>query len=167
MLLCALLPSVLSSGVASADDTTLTLNNATGTYNGTVNLTATLSSKMPGGVNISFTLRNVFVGNATTNATGVATLTNISLSGISAGTYTSYATGIRANYSGDATYNASGDTATLTINKANQTITFTTDPPASAVYGANFTVVAVAISGLTVKTIQAPEWPLIRAADTL
>jgi hypothetical protein len=156
MLLCAFMTVVWSDRVAYADDTTLTVSAATGTYGGTVNLSARLISggSNVSGVNISFTLHNVFVGNATTNSTtGVATLTNVSLSGISAGTYSNYSSGIRANFSGYGSYNASGGTATLTINKASQTISFTEDhnPPSSAVYGTSFNVTAVATSGIAVN----------------
>jgi MBG domain (YGX type) len=51
------------------------------------------------------------------------------------------------------TASATGLTSAIqsqTINKANQTISFTTPPPANAAYNTNFTVVATATSGLAV-----------------
>ena len=104
MLLCAFMAVVWSDRVEAAS-TTLTVSAATGTYGGTVNLTATLSPAVSS-VNISFTLHNVSVGNATTDINGTAVLTGVSLSGIGAGTYSNYSSGIRANFSGYGIYNA-------------------------------------------------------------
>ena len=151
MLLCAFMTAVWSDGVEAAPvSTTLTVSAASGTYNGTVNLTATLSPAVPG-AHISFTLHNVSYNATSYNAsTGVATLTNVSLSGIGAGTHTGY---IGASFASDTNYSASSGTGNLTVNKAAQTISFTEDhsPPSSAVYGTNFTVVASATSGLAVN----------------
>ena len=56
-----------------------------------------------------------------------------------------------ANQAGNANYSAAPQvTETVTATLATQTITFTTNAPASAVYGSNFTVVAKASSGLAV-----------------
>ena len=149
MLLCAFMTAVWSDGVEAADSTTLSVNPVTGTYNGTVNLYAKLtwSGGNVSGANISFTLNGISVGNATTNSTGVATRTG-NLSGIGVGNYTA---GVRANYAGNYSYGTSSSTATLTVNKAAQTISFTTHPPSRAVYGTNFTVVAKSTSGLAVN----------------
>ena len=149
MLLCALIPAMLSAEVRAAS-TTLSVSPVTGTYNGKVNISAKLISggSNVSGANISFTLNNISVGNATTNGTGVAALTSINLSGIAAGTYTA---GIMANYAGNSSDTASSSTATLTVNRAGQTISFTTYPPSRAVYGTNFTVIASATSGLVVN----------------
>ena len=153
MLLCAFMAVVLSDRVEAADNTTLTVYAATGTYGGTVNLSAKLTSGVinVSSVNISFTLHNVSMGNATTDINGTAVLTGVSLSGIGAGIYSNYSSGIRANFSGYGIYNASGNISTLTVTKANQTISFTKAPPLKAVYGTNFTVVALATSGLAVN----------------
>jgi hypothetical protein len=60
------------------------------------------------------------VGSATTNASGVATLANVSLAGLNAGTYTSYVT---ADWPGDTTHPATSAVADLTVNPAALTIT--------------------------------------------
>ncbi len=50
---------------------------------------------------------------------------------------------------GDSSFSSvTNSSTTLTVNKANQTINFTTNAPTSASYGSNFTVVASATSGL-------------------
>ena len=149
MLLCAFMTAVWSDGVEAATDTTLTVSAATGTYGGTVTLSARLTSggSNVSGVTISFTLHNVSVGTNTTDSNGIAILTGVNLSGINASIHPAY---IMANFSGDATYSASGNTSTLTVTRAPQTISFTTAPPSSAIYGTNFTVAATATSGLAV-----------------
>ena len=135
--------------VASAGQTTsLAAAAASGTYGGTTVLSATLTAG-GAGVNarsISFTLNGNAVGTASTNSSGVATLSNVSLSGINAGSYPS---GVAASFAGDGSYSSSSGTNSLTIAKASQTIAFgaladktTSDPP--------FAVTATASSGLTV-----------------
>jgi large repetitive protein len=57
---------------------------------------------------------------------------------------------ITATYPADAVHSTSNNTANLTVNKASQTITFTTPPPASAAFNSTFNVAATASSGLTV-----------------
>ncbi len=103
--------------------TTLTPSDATGTYGGTVDLSATLASSSPiSGKTIQFSLNNTPVGSSTTNSSGVATLTGVSLSGIAAGTHSGY---ISASFAGDSNYASSTGTATLTVSKANPTIIVT------------------------------------------
>jgi hypothetical protein len=127
----------------------LTTSAATGTFGGTVNLSATLTDGTNGisGKSVSFTLNGNSVGSATTNASGVATLSNASLAGINAGSYPS---GVGASFAGDASYSGSSNTNSLTVNKANQTITVNTHAPSSATYNSQFTVAATASSGLSV-----------------
>ena len=56
-----------------------------------------------------------------------------------------------ARQPGNASYKAAAQVQrTIVVNKAAQTITFTTNPPASAVYNTSFTVAATATSGLAV-----------------
>jgi len=117
--------------------TTLTVSAATGTYGGTVNLSATLDSGGTGvsGRTVSFTLNGTSVGSAVTNGSGVATLNNVSLAGINAGTYLGgIGSGVGASFAGDGTYNASSGTATLTVNKRTITVTAATD---TKVYNGN------------------------------
>jgi len=128
--------------------TSLAAASATGTYGGTSTLSATLTAGAVGvsGKTINFTVNGNAAGSASTNASGVATVSNVSLSGINAGTY---ASGVGASFAGDSSYASSSGVNSLTIGKANQTITFgaiadktTSDPP--------FTVTATASSTLTV-----------------
>src|SRR5205085_1438816 len=88
--------------------------SGTGVYNGTATLTATLKagSTPLSGKTISFTLNSNAVGNATTNATGVATISNVSVSGINAGSYTN---AVGASFAGDTNFIASNATGTLTV----------------------------------------------------
>jgi uncharacterized repeat protein (TIGR01451 family) len=141
--------TVCFNDVASIVTTTLTASPATGTYGGTVNLSATLTNGATGisGKSISFTLNGNSVGSANTNGSGVATLSNVSLAGINAG---SYPTGVGASFAGDSGNTSSTGSAALTVNKASQTITFNTLGDKS--YGdADFTVSATASSGLAVS----------------
>jgi hypothetical protein len=113
--------------------TTVTAQPATGTYGGTTTLSATLKKTSDNsaisGKTISFTLNGGNAGTAVTDASGVATLTGVSLSGISAGTYPN---AVGASFAGDTGFQASNGTNTLTINKKDAT--WTTNP-ASKTYG--------------------------------
>ncbi|MEY2539192.1 MAG: hypothetical protein QOG67_2932 [Verrucomicrobiota bacterium] len=129
--------------------TSLVANSASGTYGGTTNLSGTLTAGGNGvsGKTISFTLNGSPVGTAMTNGSGVASLSNVSLANINAGTY---ASGAAASFAGDSTYATSGGTNSLTINQANQTIAF--GALSNKTYGdPDFTVSATASSGLTVS----------------
>ena len=123
--------------IPSQTSTTLTASPATGTYGGTVNLSATLTdgTNPLSGKSLSFTLNGSSVGSANTNGSGVATLSNVSLAGINAGSYPS---GMGASFAGDASYVGSNSTAALTVNKADQTITVNTNAPATAAYNSQF-----------------------------
>jgi hypothetical protein len=96
--------------------TTLTVSNASAVYNGTVNLTATLLSQgnPVSGKTIQFTLNGQTVGNLT-NASGVATVSNVSVSGLDV---SSYPGAIAASFAGDANFQGSSGTATLTVTQA-------------------------------------------------
>jgi carboxypeptidase family protein/F5/8 type C domain-containing protein len=134
---------------AGAAATSLAVAAASGTYGGTTTLSATLTSAGTGvsGKSITFSLSGNSVGSASTDGSGTASLTNVSLSGIGAGTY---ASGVSASFAGDASYTSSSGANSLTVSKASQTITFSAlsgktygDPP--------FVVSATASSGLTVS----------------
>jgi hypothetical protein len=104
--------------------TVLTVNSASGTYGGSVNLSATLTDGASplSGRTINFALKGTNVGTGVTDASGVATLVNASLSGINAN---SYPTGVSVGFTGDATFLASSATNTLTVNKADANIVVT------------------------------------------
>ena len=104
--------------------TTLAVNSATGTYGGTVNLSATLTDGVSplSGKTVAFSLNGNSVGSAVTDGSGIASLSNVSLGTINAGTYP---TGVGASFAGDTTYLGSNATNSLTVNKADATITVT------------------------------------------
>src|SRR5207253_1562515 len=93
-------PDIGADEIAGPLATALGVAPATGTYGGTVNLSATLTAGAVAvsGKSISFTLNGNPVGNAMTNGAGVASLSNASLTGINAG---SYPTGVGASFAGD------------------------------------------------------------------
>jgi hypothetical protein len=107
---------------------------ASGTYGGTVTLSATLTSGVSGvgGKTISFTRNGTGVGSAVTNGSGVATLPGVSLCGINANTY---ATGVGASFAGDTSFATSSGSASLTVNKADAT--FTVTPYTGVTYDGN------------------------------
>ncbi|MEI7557079.1 fibronectin type III domain-containing protein [Candidatus Chlorohelix sp.] len=113
--------------------TNLTVSPIFGSYGGTVNLTATLNSGGSGvnGKSISFKLNGASVGTAITNASGVATLNTISLSGIATG---AYPTGLSASFAGDDSYQSSSDTTVLAVINATWTVNNNQD------YGSSSTV---------------------------
>jgi large repetitive protein len=108
--------------VSSIQTTSLSTSAATGTYGGTVNLSATLTVGASGvsGKTITFKLNGTTVGTGTTNASGVATLNGASLSGINAGSYPS---GVSASFAGDSGSTASNASAALTVNSKAATAT--------------------------------------------
>jgi CSLREA domain-containing protein len=131
------------------NSTTISAVSGSGTYAGTATLTATLTAGGNGlsGKSVAFTLKGNSVGSATTNASGVATLTGVSLSGINAGTYVNV---VGAAFVGDASFKGSSGVGSLTVSKASQTITF--NALSDKTYGdADFNVSATASSGLTVS----------------
>jgi hypothetical protein len=111
-----------------AQTTALAVAPATGTFGGTTTLSATLTAGTTGvaGKPVAFTLNNANVGTATTNASGVATLTNVSLAGINAG---AYPTAMAASFAGDAGFTASNGSAALTVTAAPVAFAITNTPP--------------------------------------
>ena len=69
------------------------------------------------GKTVSFMLNGSSAGSATTDGSGVATLSNVSLAGITAG---SYPTGVSASFAGDGSFSASSSADVLTVNPADQ-----------------------------------------------
>jgi hypothetical protein len=131
----------VSTCFQNAAPTTLTASDASGTYGGTTTLTATLTAGGSGvpGKSVEFTLNGSDVGGATTDASGVAELDNVSLSGIDAGSYPAY---VGASFDGDTDYQTSSDSSSLTVSKADQAIVITTHAPSDASFGDQFTVAA-------------------------
>ena len=99
--------------------TTLEVGQTTGTFGGSVNLTATLTPAVSDKV-ITFSLNGSEVGTSTTDVNGVAVLNNISISGIDAG---SYPTGVEVNFDGDDYYVSSSHSNILHINAKPVTVT--------------------------------------------
>jgi len=110
----------LAQGPLTPLPTVLSTIAASGTYGGTVHLSATFSSggNPVAGKSIDFTLNGNAVGSAPTDASGVATLTGASLASINAGTYPA---GVRARFAGDSVYATSNATASLFVDHASVT----------------------------------------------
>ncbi len=119
--------------------TSLAVAPATGTYGGTLTLSATLTSGGSGvtGEPISLSLNGTAVGTASTNASGVATL-SVSLSGYNAGNIS-----VGANFAGDTNYLPSSGGSSLTVTPAPTTLTVS----GSGIYGGTASVSATLTSG--------------------
>ena len=104
-------------------NTALAVDPATGAYGGTVNLSATLSAggSPLSGKSVSFVLNKTDAGSGTTDSNGVASVTGISLVGLGPG---SYPGGIMAQFTGDFASSPSDGSATLTVTKLDQLISF-------------------------------------------
>ena len=102
---------------------------------------------MPGQI-VSFTLNGQPAGNATTNATGKATINTASLAGINAGSYPS---GVGATFIGGGSFAGSVGASSLTVDKAPQTITFDVSALSKKFGDPSFPVTATASSGLVVS----------------
>jgi len=122
----------------SATATTLVIATpAAGTYGGSVNLQATLTSggSPLAGKSVTFSLDGFSRSSAITNASGVATLSNVTLTtGLSntllnVGNYV-----VGATFAGDDTYAFSNDTDTQTVNPLGITVTAGAK---TKVYGSN------------------------------
>ena len=136
---------VLKELVAPKTATAISDVSGSGVYGGTATLTATL--KTAGGVaiadeSVSFTLDGEAVcGSAplpdcpTTDDDGVATLAGVSLAGYGAGSYTDE---LGASFTEDADYLGSTGSGDLTVTKADQTLTWLTEPPATIRFGSTF-----------------------------
>jgi hypothetical protein len=103
---------------------TLSAAAANGTYGGSVTLSATLTTAGSAldGKTVSFTLNGSGVGSATTNAAGVATLDDVSLAGIDAASYPS---GVGASFAGDSSLLPANGSSSLTVSKADATVSVT------------------------------------------
>ena len=116
--------------------TTLTAVSGAGTFAGTATLSATLVyGNAPVAARlVTFSLvsggNTTSVGSATTNASGVATLSDVSLTGLTAGTDSG---SVIASFAGDATYSAASAIGNLVINQATPTVNWVN--PAGIVAG--------------------------------
>jgi hypothetical protein len=136
--------------------TSLSAVSGSGTYGGAATLTATLTSGTTpvSGKTISFSLNGTAVCGGstgvscpTTTSSGVATLTGVSLTGITAGTSSG---AVGASVAGDSAYSSSSSSGDLTVAQASQIVTFGT--LSTHTYGdAPFSVSATASSGLPVS----------------
>jgi trimeric autotransporter adhesin len=131
--------------------TVLTVAAASGTFGGTADLSATLTSSgnPVSGKSIGFTLNGSTAGSATTNASGVASIAAASLGAINAGTYP---TGVAASFAGDAGFGTSSGTNSLTINQATVALTVTVIP-SSVAYGSTVELDAELSPGLTGRAV--------------
>jgi hypothetical protein len=119
----------LPSGPENLLPTTLNVAPATGTYGGTVNLSATLTSggNPVASKSIAFAVNGASAGSALTNANGIATISNASLGAINAA---SYAGGVTATFTPlvtDTTYAGSNDVDSLTVGKRPITVSAVAD----------------------------------------
>jgi hypothetical protein len=139
----------LPSGPESPLPTVVEGASVTGTFGGTVTLSATLTSggNPVSGETVTFALNGNSAGNAVSDANGVATLNAASLASINAGAYPG---GDVASFAGDNIYAANASSADLTVNKADQTIAF--GALANKTFGdSDFSLSAAASSGLSVS----------------
>ncbi len=140
----------LTVNPAPTQGTSLSAASATGTYGGTATLAATLTAggaPLPGET-VSFTLAeagNVTpVGTATTDASGVATLSGVSLAGFNTGSYPAVA---GASFAGDSTYGGSSASGSLTVNPAPTQATSLSTASATGTYGGTATLAATLTAG--------------------
>jgi hypothetical protein len=109
-------PSIQSVQVCFDDTvvTSLAVAPASGTEGGTVDLSATLTAGGNGlsGKTIDFTLNGNSVGSAVTTSDGTATLANVGLTGITAGTYPG---AVAASFAGDTDDEPSSGSNTLNV----------------------------------------------------
>ncbi len=144
------------SSIASGDLTVSALATSVASVSGTANfggsatLVATLTSTSTGqgisGETVSFTLDNTSVGTATTDSSGVATLSGVTTTD-AAGTYTD---NVVASFAGDSTYAASSGTGDLTVAQAGTTLASVSG---TASFGGDATLVATLTSNVTSQPI--------------
>lgn len=125
--------------------TALSVSNAAGSYGGTISLSATLTSggSPVNGQTITFSLNGAQVGQAATETNGTATLTNVPLSGINAGSFTG---AITANFAASGNYTGSSGPANLTVDKAAATLNVLN---ATGTYGGSTSLTAALTAGNT------------------
>ncbi len=139
--------STITYNVQGSSSTVVSSSPNPSTYGQLVTFTATVSGVGTPTGQVTWTGIPDCVAATPLNSSGVATCSTSSL----AASGTPYP--VTTSYSGD-NYNSMSPGTLVggqTVNPANQTITFTTAPPANAAYNSNFNVVATASSNLTVS----------------
>ena len=171
----------LPTGPENPLPTSTSTASASGTYGGTVSLSAVLTSggNPVSGKTVNFSLNGNAVGSSTTDNTGTATLGSASLAGINAG---NYPTGVLASFAGDSTYASSSANGSLTVAQALLTVTADNKtmrdgdaiPPFTASYsgfvnGDNQGVLSGSPSLTTTYTVNSPpgNYPIDAAQGTL
>jgi hypothetical protein len=147
----ASLYNLLNATVTAANTLSFSYNSAT--HNAALFATLTSGGTALSGDTVNFTVKDSdgdTVGSqtsATTNGSGQASASFAVPAGQAPGTYT-----IQASYAGDGqTYAASSDASkTLTINKASQTVGFTSTAPSGGAVGGSYAASASSTSGLAV-----------------
>jgi hypothetical protein len=136
-------PGTLTIVPMPATPTVLVVGSSSGTYGATTTLTATLTAagQPLGGQAVDFELGSVDLGSVPTNASGVATLTGVSLVGLGAGTYGSEVT---ARYVGSAATEGSLGIGALTVSPAVLTVTAS---DGTKVYGSPLPALEYTLSG--------------------
>ena len=137
----------LTLNVVSTGSTLLYAGGSLGAYGNDINLEAYLNSTGTSqppitGATVAFQLGSQSCS-GTTDSTGFASCSIVDNQ--APGAYTA-----TASYAGNSTYGASSTSSSFNIIPAIQTITFTTNAPASASTASSFTVAATASSGLPV-----------------
>jgi PKD repeat protein len=135
--------------------TLLAVSSASGVYGGTAGLSARLSAGGAplGGKVVSFSLNGAPAGVATTDAGGVASIPNVSLAGINAGTHHN---AVVARFAGDTSHAAASATGDLTVGKA---------PTTSVVDGKMFAINGAGV--LTATLLDLNSKPIANRALTL
>jgi len=157
-------PNLLTYAVCGlkAFPATVSATSATGHYGGTTALSANVKCGVipVAGVSIDFSVNGVPVGSAPTDASGTATLANVSLgsSPASAIAVGSYPAGVAAAFAGTAQYGASTGTAALTVQKAPASISFDGSTLGNFVYNAAPHPAAGIVRGVFLEPLGAPSF---------
>ena len=154
----------LSINAVGTGSTLLYGGGSVGGYGGDMNLEALLNSTGTSqppivGATVAFQLGSQSCS-GTTDTTGSASCTIV-------GNQTPGAYTVTASFAGNSTYGASSTSSSFTIIPLFQTITFTTNAPASAATNSSFTVAATASSGLPVSFSSSGECTNVGANYTM
>jgi hypothetical protein len=150
----AALPGVQSA--AANAPTALSVSTATGTYGGTTNLSATLTSGgIPiAGESVDFHIGATDLGTVITNVNGEADLNNVSLAGLNAGTYIGDVT---AAFAGDTNFDPSAGADDLTVSQAQSSVSTAVDDSATTGAWGNTEVTGAA--ALDTASVSSPGSP--------